>query len=263
MKRGQFQVPAVYSTGTLSATNNSATIDGVGTVWTSAMIGRQLVVSGYPIYTITAVDIGGLQLTIDAAWGAEAISGSTYQIYKCYYSVPTDFHSFMTIWDVSLGIKLGLGYTQAEMASIDPERTNTGDAYLAAAFDYYVPTGETVAVPRYELWPHPTAQRVYPYLYETRPTDLEDSGATLPRFLHGDVLLEMALEQAALWPGPSEEKKNPYFSTTLATMHRNRAEQLIMEMERQDEEVFSQNVQYQEPEGLFLVDADFLQSHAF
>ena len=261
IKRGQFLSVDAADDGTVSVTHNSTAVVGTGTAFTDAMVGQQFVVSGSPIYTISA-RADATHITLDDEYGGDTDASATYQIYKCYFQSPTDFHSFMSVWDAATSNVLNTSWTQRELNAWDPERTNTGDPYGLAFFDYYVPSGETVAVPRYELWPHPTTQHVYPYLYESRPTDLADSSATLPRFHHGDVLVELALEQAALWPGPSADKPNPYFNRDLARHHRDRAEQLIMEMERQDEEVGVQNVQY--PIGdAYLGDADYLQSHDF
>ena len=261
IKRGQFLTVASYSTGTCTVTHNSTAVTGAGTAWTNAMIGRQFFVSGNPIYTITAV--GGVgSLTLDDEYGGDTNATASYQIYKAYMEVPTDFHAFISVWDTATGRTLNTTTTQRELQAADTERGSQGDPSLLAFLDYYLPTGQTVMVPRYEMWPHPVAKAVYPFIYEMRPTDLEDSGATLPRFLHGDVLLEMSLEQAAMWPGPSKDKINPYFNRDLAVMHRNRSEQLIMEMERQDEEVGVQNIYYDNSEDGFQLGADYWQKHA-
>ena len=260
-KRGQFLTATVYDTGTVAVTHNSTAVVGTGTTFTAAMAGRQFKIAGSPIYTI-ATFTNGTNLVLDDEYGGDTDATAEYQIYKCYMDMPTDFHSFMGIWDAESGDVLNWTTTQSELNARDAGRTNTGDPFCAAFLDYYTQSGETISVPRYELWPHQTAQAVYPFIYEMRPTDLEDSSATLPRFLHGDVLTEMALEQAAMWPGPSDDKKNPYFNRDLARMHGSRAEQLILEMERQDEEVGNQNINYVNDDVTYIGDADWLTKHA-
>lgn len=119
-------------------------------------------------------------------------------------------------------------------------------------------------LPRYELWPHQKSRYVYPIMYECRPLDLDDPGAVLPRYIRGDVLLWMALAECARWPG-AEGKPNPYYNLNLAAVHDNRAERMIMELERQDDEVMEQDVRYQRynlPYAMALGDSDWLQSHA-
>jgi len=258
IKRDQFLAVDAYSTGTASVTHNSTAIVGTGTTFTAAMVGRQFRISGSPIYTV-ATYTDGTHITLDDEYGGDTDGTASYQIFKCWYAVPTDFHSFRSLWNTESPLHIPTVVTQRELNNWDPSRDNQGDPYCAAFYDYYVPSGETVAVPRYELWPNPIAQAVYPYLYEARPTDLEDSGATLPRFLHGDILVEMALEMAALWPGPAVEKPNPYFNRDLAKHHRAEAERLLLEFERQDEEVDIQNLYYTTDGGGF--DDAYRQSH--
>ena len=121
-------------------------------------------------------------------------------------------------------------------------------------------------LPRFEIWPHQTAQYVYPFLYEARATDLSDTGAVLPRYIRGDVLLELALAEAARYPGPSADRPNPYFNIKLSDMHQMRAERMILDLERQDDETFEQDVTFQMPLGFPyatpLGDASWLQAHA-
>lgn len=122
-------------------------------------------------------------------------------------------------------------------------------------------------LPRYELWPHQQAQKVYPFLYEARCQDLDDTNVTIPRYIRGDVLLNMALEDVALWPGPSDDKKNPYFSPTTAAYHGAKAREQVILLEIQDDNVWQQDLSYQYPVMAWafatpLGDSRFLQSHA-
>ena len=266
LKRGQFLAPATYITGTVNVTRGVATVTGVGTVWTAAMVDRQFRISSSPIYTIQSVNVGAQTLVIDDVWGGATAALSGYEIYQCYYTVPADFHSFVTLYDPKMNWQLYLNYTQRELNTWDAQRANRGQVYLAASFDYYTPAGVTVPLPRYELWPHQTAEYVYPFLYRSRPPDLEDAAATLPRYLRGDVLLEGALAMAARWPGPSQDKPNPYFSIQLSSMHDARFEQMVMELEKLDDEVYEDDVSYLTASGwpfAPFADSRWLQSHAF
>lgn len=102
--------------------------------------------------------------------------------------------------------------------------------------------------PVFELWPAPTFPGyLYPYLYIAREYDITADQPQLPPFVanRGEVLLEMALEACARYPGPDEDHKNPYYSMVAALQHASRAERLIQDMERNDEEVGVSNVSYQ------------------
>lgn len=67
-----------YSTGTVSISNDSKTVTGSGTTWTSAMVGRSILL-GELWYEITA--FGSVtSLTIARGFSGATLSGSTYRI---------------------------------------------------------------------------------------------------------------------------------------------------------------------------------------
>ena len=106
-------------------------------------------------------------------------------------------------------------------------------------------TAQQSSVPRYELWPRPVnAPYVYPYIYVANYTEIDDVHPTLPPFVgqRGDVILEMALAAAARFPGEKEKSdqgvnKTPYFDLKLSQTHAGRAETMIFELEKKDEDV--------------------------
>ena len=268
IKFGQFISPAVYNTGTVTVTQGSATVTGSGTAWTSALLYRQFRIGlTAPIYTIQSVD-SATQITLDSAYGSTTASGAVYQIYQCFYSTPSDYHSMLTLWDPQMNWQLYLNVKQEELNLVDAQRATMGNAYCVSYRDTSTLTTNISAgqpgVPRLELWPHATA-RVFPFLYEARATDLIDSGALLPRYIRGDMLLEMALAECANYPG-TRDKPNAYFNRQTAQWHAVQGERFINEAERQDDETDMQDLmrQYSVPPALAVPwgDAAWIQSHA-
>ena len=103
--------------------------------------------------------------------------------------------------------------------------------------------------PRYELWPTPSYQGyLYPYIYIAKEYALTVQQPTLPPFIanRGEVLLEMALQKAATYPGPDADHPNPYYSLALSKMHETRATQMIWDLERNDEEIGVTLIDYQQ-----------------
>jgi len=159
--------------------------------------------------------------------------------------------------------------------------TDSGGAAQALqdGVSIYFPTGQTYVVgdtwiirtsvtnspgmPRYEIWPQNYSNYCYPFLYEARCQDLNEPGAVLPRFIRGDVVMDLALSMAAKWPGPSVDDPNPYYDLNLADRMEKGALWQIGELERQDDEVFQESVSYA-PSMQFapFADARFIQSHA-
>ncbi len=267
VSRGQFLFNAEITTGTVSVTFNSNSVTGSGTGWTGVELGRQFRCGiQNPIYTITAVDVGGQILTLDGTFGGTTASAQGYEIYNAYMPVPTNFHQLISCWDPKYNWQLSLDVSQNTLNTWDAQRANqASSAFCVSFFDYITPIGEAATVPpvpRYELWPHIKSQYVMPFLYETRWTDLE-SGGVLPRYIRGDVLKEMALANAARWPGPGEDKKSPYFNLNLAAMHEARAERMINMLEVQDDEVWEQDIWYSCANLPFMPwDSAWLQSHS-
>jgi len=266
IKQGQFVTYPLYHTGVATVATGSTTATGVATAWDSTLVGRQFrLTTTSPIYTILTVDAGAQTLTLDLPWGG-ASTTIGYEIYNAYASPPSDFNYFLTVWDPNFNWQLHTGISQTELNAWDAQRSNRGQAYLVAPRDYYTPAGETVPLPRFEIWPHVTSAYVLPFLYVARATDLQDSGSILPRYIRGDVILEMALAEAAKWPGPSTDKVNPYFNPRLALAHETRVEYMLSELERQDEEISIMNVRYDTitrlPWAPLPMDSSFWQKHA-
>ncbi len=65
-----------YSTGTISITNGTLTVTGVGTTFTSAMIGRNILLRGvwYPILAVGSTT----SLTIGLPFAGKTLSGATF-----------------------------------------------------------------------------------------------------------------------------------------------------------------------------------------
>ena len=119
-----------------------------------------------------------------------------------------------------------------------------GDLFIINAQSSVISSG-----PRYELWPGPTfTGYLYPYIYIAKEYDLTAQSPQLPPFVanRGEVILEMALAACARYPGPSTDKPNVYYDLRLALMHEARAEKMIWDMERNDEEVGVSNISYEQ-----------------
>jgi hypothetical protein len=121
------------------------------------------------------------------------------------------------------------------------------------------------ALVRNELWPWPiNAQYNYPVVYISRPPDLSDDNPAIPNNIPGYVILERALESAAMWPG-TDTNKNLYYGVQISATHRNRFLDEINKLELTDDAlatkdfVWSQMPYYPLP----WADGSYLQSHAY
>lgn len=104
------------------------------------------------------------------------------------------------------------------------------------------------STPRYELWPAPTfSAYLYPYIYISKELDISNQNPTLPPFIanRGEVLLEMALEKCSEFPGQDAEHLNIYHDLRQAKYHADKVKDMLIDLERNDEEVGVTNVDYQ------------------
>ena len=266
-KQGQFLFDAVVNTGTVDVTRGNFTVVGHGTAWTTDSVNHQFRVGlQNPIYTIASVDPVGQTLDLTEVWGGLTALGPNYQIYNAYQTPPSDFQNFIVIIDPRYNWALALNVTQEELDVWDAQRANIGTtAYVCASRDFSDPFNSP-PLPRYEFWPHLQAQVSLPFHYVSRPPDLSEPGATLPRMIRGDVLLEGALAQCARWPGASSDQPNPYFNLALAMQHEQRFQGMVLEMTRTDDEVMENDVSYTSLSAMSIPsvawgDSRWLQSH--
>jgi hypothetical protein len=311
------------------------------------MVGTQIRVGGllYPFYTISGW-LSPTQITIDSPWAGPDVVSASYTIQQVYFPVPDDFGYWYAIVSVKDGYRLWTNLTSADLAMMDPQRTNFGQSYACVFRDYaqilggmiypalplgpytgnpvsttnlgynypgnntyllqvltpgttgtatyqwarigsvagfslpvltdtfaqdlsdgvqvYWPNGITWAAnstwvinaqavptsggPRYELWPGPTySAYLYPYQYIKKEADLTLAQPQLPPLIanRGEVLLEMALEKCAEFPGTDAEHRNIYHDLKQAAYHANKVRDMLIDLERNDEEVGTSNIDYQ------------------
>ena len=142
--------------------------------------------------------------------------------------------------------------------------TDPGAVDLTDGVQIYWPTGVTFIagdlfiincqaivtqnVPRYELWPGPTfSGYLYPYIYIAKELDLTVQQPALPPFIanRGEVLLEMGMQKCAEYPGADADHINIYHDLRQARYHEEKVREMLIDLERNDEEVGVSNIDYE------------------
>ena len=140
----QISTVALYSTGTVSIAANGV-VTGVGTTFTSAMVGRHMRVyyadSFFEISTYTSPT----QITLKD-WTGEVISAKPYSIFKIIYTLDS---SFGQVWNIIYQTPLKKKSSDY-FNKIDPARKSTGQAPIAWAF-----AGVTGGAIQVEIFPVP------------------------------------------------------------------------------------------------------------
>lgn len=255
--RSAFGTTDQYSTGTITLTNASASVVGSGTTFTASHVGQQLKVNGF-VFTISSFT-NTTTIGIDQTWLGATAASNSFQILQAYITPsPTDFHAFYTVIDPTNNWRLRLGFNSHELDRIDARRASAGTPYIVASGVY-----NSAQVPVFELWPHPTAQKMYPYVYERRVTDLTDN-ITPPPIIRSDILVKGALADLARWQG-TPERKNPYYDPYLVQWKAREAEfkEELNKAIVEDQSILLTDLSYGNDLAYYPIDANFMRSHAF
>lgn len=131
-----FNTVAKYETGTVTVTQNNATVTGSGTAWTSDMVGRKFMISdntqSYKILSVTS----GTVLILDTVYQDTTKSSQAYGIYKDTYLL--DDRITKVLW-------MRQNYTPCRVREF-PERHF--DEWMPNVYDTgepsrYIPRGQT------------------------------------------------------------------------------------------------------------------------
>lgn len=205
--KGQIVSSGLYSTGTVTTVAGSPTVTGIGTAWTTALVGQALRV-GYtsPIYNIVAVNPVAQTLTLELPWGGFAYSGIGYYITQYYYSIP-NIKFIYTAVNLQLQYRLWTNVAQTLLDNIDPSRLRVLYPYVLATMPPD-PQGNY----QVEMWPASCTPIAFPYKAYVQPPNLVNDSDSLPPFIRCDVVVARAISDALRY----RTKDNPYYSEVVA-----------------------------------------------
>lgn len=254
----EFVFPAPYTTGTVDVVQDSAAVTGTGTVWTTAMEGRQFFLDGGPYYTVEDVT-SNTTLTLDRAYGGVDASGQAYTIQKVLVTAPSDLLSLRSVRDLENNWKLRLDFRQEQLDAFDSQRTSTGTPWVLATA-----SPSSLGRVRFEIWPRSSASKTYSVRYMKKPALLADASdePIFPISSRRELLINGALSELCKWPG-TVANKNVFFGMQ---QHQLYEESFLTELkitQREDQEIYQTDVMYADDDGIMYapLDAAFLQSH--
>lgn len=113
-------------------------------------------------------NVGGFaQLTLDRPWQEPTSGpGQPYMMYQCYFVGPfKDFRAFREIRDTTNARPIDFTtYSQADLAHMDPQRTNFADPRYCVSVGADLRTGSsTFGWRMWELWPHQLSNVPYSF----------------------------------------------------------------------------------------------------
>ena len=131
MTDGFITTVAPYETGTVTVTNNSKTVTGLGTTFTSAMVGRKFRNASENAYYRIAAYVSATEITLEVVYQGTTAATQTYSIYKDEYKLPADCDTYKILRQIE---------NARSMISLE-----------ATAFDIYEPAPEATGSPAFEI----------------------------------------------------------------------------------------------------------------
>lgn len=207
MTKGQIISPGFYSAGTITATFNSRSVQGIGTAWNGAMIGQQFR-QGFtsPIYTIVNVDIANQVLTLELPWGLPTVTSIGYFIAQYYYSVP-NIKFFLSVKNLQMMYRMYTNMSQSLLENWDPARLQMVYPRVLATMPPDI-NGSY----QFELWPAPSTKQAFPYLAYVQPPNLTKDEDNFPAFMRSDVFELGAIAEVLRY----RPRDNSYYSEAAA-----------------------------------------------
>lgn len=235
--KGQIISPGFYSTGSVSMTAGSTSVQGTGTAWTTAMVGQQFRWSFIaPIYTIVAVDPVAQVLTLELPWGLPNQSSGGYWITKYYYSFP-NIRSFYSVKNLQMMYRMVTGAPQALLENWDPSRLQLFYPRIVATMPP-TPRGEFSV----ELWPAPSTPQAFPYLAETIPPNMVEDSDNLPAFIRSDIVEQYAISEVLLYKTKANVNYSEAMCLQLSKEFQGRAEANLQSAIEVDEGLMRRDV---------------------
>lgn len=214
--RGQISVPNPYSVGTCTITNGSATVTGLGTNWTSDLVGQQFRINfTYAYQTIIQVN-SPTSLTLDFPFAGPTTT-SGYMIIAAYFALDANIKKMLWAVNQMMGWPMDVDVDVRTINAIDTWRTFLGWSTAFAARPP-TPSGQY----QIEIWPSPFQQQVFPFEAYTQPPDMQKDSDCPVSFVSSDVIVRGATAQALMY----RPKQNTYYDaqTALAVAREKQAE---------------------------------------
>ena len=203
--------------------------------------GRQIKISGSPLYTIiTVTDTSNAVL--ERAFTESTITGAA-TILDAYVTMPADFRRFLVVLDRYNQRAIPFTLSEDQIAVADPARLFTDSTLRYLVARKYSAATATLGQVQYELWPGASSARTYPFLYIRAAESLVET-TPLPGvlFTRPDVLRYYMLSRGALWPG-TVDQKNPAYNPTVAQLWETKYETEVQRLTLVDDSEYPQQYQ--------------------
>jgi hypothetical protein len=164
-KRTLITTKAVKTAGTIVIAQDSAAVVGTGTAFASGDVNSFLRPGSDEILIRVSAFTSTVAITLDTAWPGTALSGSSYELFPLYYSLPADCREIRMVSRNGVPLKKR---AREEFNLWDPSRQSSASLALS-----WAPAGvDSSDNMQIEFWPHNTDAVLYAVEYMAGHTDM-------------------------------------------------------------------------------------------
>lgn len=164
---------APYETGTITVTQGSEVVTGLGTFWSSNIVPNNKIIIAGEIYTIASVD-SQTQLKLEGEYAGSTASALSYQIVRPIYQAPSDADQILSITLDNVGELVPTGTQEIRRKSqYDPTFISTPRWFTETK-------RQNSGVWLYEVWPLPDKKYNVHIDYKVTVCKLTDEDDSFP-----------------------------------------------------------------------------------
>lgn len=206
--KGQVSVQAITNGGQAVTVQGSPFVRGIGTTWTTALIGLQFRTSFTLNYqTITNVVAATQTIQLDTPYGTQGSTGG-YQIANCYLDFGANIKRLLWAVNQQQGWPMDVNVPIESVNAWDVWRQSLGWSTVLATRSAS-PTGSLLM----ECWPTPMSSQVFPFEAYQQPPDLVLDSDSMVAWIPADLIVKRATVDAIMHPS---NKKRDAFSLSVA-----------------------------------------------
>ena len=217
-KYGYVNTVVVYDTGTVTCTTDSATVTGLGTTFTSAMVGRLFKVDDEESYYEIAAYVSATEITLASTYIGTTAATLSYNIWKTDYPLASDFKKMIWAKQVVTDSKL-VNIPETIMNDYYPDmfirgEDNTVDSYSLTGLDasgYYNMRLSPIQTTRKQIY--------YQYIKQLATINTTGAESSIPTKWHDAFVFRLNAFVFDMIDIPTKAGKNEaYYEQTIARM---------------------------------------------
>ncbi len=224
-----FVISVDSTSGTFRANFRKTHSSGV-TITCGSMAGRNFRINSLTPFMTCVGFTSATRMLLDFQWPIAGASAQPYEITMVFVSFGRDVKEMLTMVNPDRQYQFQVNSQKAMIDALDPRRAVSQMPYRLA---YHMP--DPGGAPLYEMWPRPTSEAAYPYVYLKQWNPLTQDNDLLPQGIRSDVVVKLGCAEATRWPGHKNKDGGIYYDPKLGQILMGEAEREIDFMKNEDD----------------------------